>query len=99
MGQGLNTQVAQVTANELGLELDRVRITATDTSKVANTSATAASTGSDLTGKAAPDAANGIKTRLAQFAAKKWGGHADDHVFVENGVQINGRTFHVRGAE
>ncbi len=67
MGQGLNTKVAQVVAHELGLPLARVRCTATDTSKVANTSATAASTGSDLNGKAAQDAARRIRARLAAF--------------------------------
>ncbi len=73
MGQGLNTKVAQVVAHELGLPLDRVRCSATDTSKVANTSATAASTGSDLNGKAAQDAARKIKARLAAFAAGRFG--------------------------
>jgi xanthine dehydrogenase large subunit len=67
MGQGLNTKVAQVVAHELGLPLERVRCSATDTSKVANTSATAASTGSDLNGKAAQDAARQIGMRLAGF--------------------------------
>jgi xanthine dehydrogenase large subunit len=67
MGQGLNTKVAQVVAHELGLPLARVRCTATDTSKVANTSATAASTGSDLNGKAAQDAARRIRERLSAF--------------------------------
>jgi xanthine dehydrogenase large subunit len=65
MGQGLNTKVAQVVAHELGLDFDRVRVTATDTQKVANTSATAASTGADLNGKAAQDAARQIRERLA----------------------------------
>jgi xanthine dehydrogenase large subunit len=51
-----------------------VRCTATDTQKIANTSATAASTGSDLNGKAAQDAARQIRERLAEFAAAKWGG-------------------------
>ena len=57
MGQGLNTKVAQVVAHELGVAFESVRVTATDTTKVANTSATAASTGADLNGKAAQDAA------------------------------------------
>ena len=70
MGQGLNTKVAQVVAHELGLSLARVRASATDTQKIANTSATAASTGSDLNGKAAQDAARKIKARLAALAAK-----------------------------
>nr|WP_316640549.1 xanthine dehydrogenase molybdopterin binding subunit [uncultured Roseateles sp.] len=69
MGQGLNTKVAQVVAHELGVDLARVRCTATDTHKVANTSATAASTGSDLNGKAAQDAARKIRARLDAFAS------------------------------
>jgi len=73
MGQGLNTKVAQVVAHELGVNFSRVRVTATDTSKVANTSATAASTGSDLNGKAAQDAARQLRERLAAFAAGKFG--------------------------
>ncbi|MBU2285976.1 MAG: xanthine dehydrogenase molybdopterin binding subunit, partial [Gammaproteobacteria bacterium] len=50
MGQGLNTKVAQVVAHELGVSFESVKVTATDTQKVANTSATAASTGADLNG-------------------------------------------------
>ncbi len=73
MGQGLNTKVAQVVAHELGVSFGRVRVTATDTSKVANTSATAASTGSDLNGKAAQDAARQLRERLSAFAAEKFG--------------------------
>jgi xanthine dehydrogenase large subunit len=73
MGQGLNTKVAQVVAHELGLPLSRVRCSATDTSKIANTSATAASTGSDLNGKAAQDAARQIRQRLAALVAQEHG--------------------------
>ena len=69
MGQGLNTKVAQVVAHELGVPLACVRVSAADTDKVANTSATAASTGSDLNGKAAQDAARKIRQRLDTFAA------------------------------
>jgi xanthine dehydrogenase large subunit len=69
MGQGLNTKVAQVVAHELGLPLARVRCSATDTGKIANTSATAASTGSDLNGKAAQAAARCIRERLERFKA------------------------------
>jgi xanthine dehydrogenase large subunit len=68
MGQGLNTKVAQVVAHELGVPLSAVKVTATDTTKVANTSATAASTGTDLNGKAAQAAARQIRDRLATFA-------------------------------
>ncbi|NUZ06898.1 xanthine dehydrogenase molybdopterin binding subunit [Piscinibacter koreensis] len=73
MGQGLNTKVAQVVAHELGVDFDAVRVTPTDTHKVANTSATAASTGSDLNGKAAQAAAAEIRTRLAAVAAERLG--------------------------
>jgi len=73
MGQGLNTKVAQVVAHELGVDFDRVRVTATDTQKVANTSATAASTGADLNGKAAQDAARQIRNRLATLFAEPHG--------------------------
>ncbi len=73
MGQGLNTKVAQVVANTLGVDIRHVRATAADTSKVANTSATAASTGADLNGKAAEDAALRIRARLAAFALQSLG--------------------------
>jgi xanthine dehydrogenase large subunit len=72
MGQGLNTKVAQVVAHELGVPLSAVKVTATDTTKVANTSATAASTGTDLNGKAAQAAARQIRDRLATFAVRPW---------------------------
>jgi xanthine dehydrogenase large subunit len=92
MGQGLNTKVAQVVAHELGLPRSSVRCSATDTGKVANTSATAASTGSDLNGKAAQDAARQIRQRLATFAAGRWGGVAEDVVFAGGSVQVAGQV-------
>ena len=84
MGQGLNTKVAQVVAHELGLPLDAVRCSATDTHKVANTSATAASTGSDLNGQAAQDAARRVRHRLADFVAAR-AGVATPEVHFEGG--------------
>ena len=92
MGQGLNTKVAQIVAHELGIDLRHVRSTAADTSKVANTSATAASTGTDLNGKAAQDAARQIRARLAQFAATKFGGHPDDVAFAHDAASVNGNV-------
>ncbi|MCW5298171.1 xanthine dehydrogenase molybdopterin binding subunit [Herbaspirillum lusitanum] len=86
MGQGLNTKVAQVVANALGLPLERVRCTATDTSKIANTSATAASTGSDLNGKAAQDAALQIRARLAQVAAERFNTDVSEVRFADGMV-------------
>ncbi|WP_157268917.1 xanthine dehydrogenase molybdopterin binding subunit [Azohydromonas aeria] len=91
MGQGLNTKVAQVVAHELGLSFSRIRVTATDTFKVVNTSATAASTGSDLNGKAAQDAARQIRERLAAFVAGKHGGAAQDVRFIDDHVEVNGQ--------
>jgi xanthine dehydrogenase large subunit len=72
MGQGLYTKVAQVVAEEFRVPLDQVTITATTTGKVPNTSATAASSGSDLNGMAAQAAARTIKDRLIAFAAEHW---------------------------
>ncbi len=69
MGQGVNTRVRQIVADELGVPYDRVVVMATSTEKNANTSPTAASTGTDLNGAAAADACGKIRARLAAFAA------------------------------
>ena len=90
MGQGINTKVMQVVAHELGIDLERVRATATNTSKVANTSATAASTGADLNGKAAQDAARRIRARLADYAAGQYGGEASEVRFAAGNVFVGG---------
>ena len=92
MGQGLNTKVMQVVAHELGISLERVRATATDTSKIANTSATAASTGADLNGKAAQIAAAQVRERLAAFASGRYGGAAGDVRFAADRVHVNGEA-------
>lgn len=73
MGQGLNTKIAQIVAEAFGVSLDAVKITKTTTEKVPNTSATAASSGTDLNGMAALDACEQIKARLADYAREKWG--------------------------
>ena len=91
MGQGLNTKVAQVVAQELGLGMDRVRSTATDTSKVANTSATAASTGSDLNCKAAQAAARKIRDRLSDCFAQHHACASEAVVFAEGMVRGGGQ--------
>ncbi|QNP49622.1 xanthine dehydrogenase molybdopterin binding subunit [Diaphorobacter aerolatus] len=67
MGQGLHTKVAQIVADELGVPFERVIITASDTSKVPNASATAASSGTDLNGRAAQFAARNIRDNLAAY--------------------------------
>jgi xanthine dehydrogenase large subunit len=88
MGQGLFTKVAQVVAEELQIDIDRIKITASDTSKVPNASATAASAGSDLNGKAAQAAARTIKDRLIKFAADHYSVAEDAVVFENNEVRI-----------
>ena len=70
MGQGLHTKVLGIVSNELGISLDKIKITDTDTSKIANTSATAASSGSDLNGMAAFNAVKKIKKRIIIFIGK-----------------------------
>ncbi len=89
MGQGLNTKVAQVAARVFGLGVEAVKITATDTGKVPNTSATAASSGADLNGMACKDACDKIKARLVAFAVEKWGGEV---VFSDGQVQVGARS-------
>ena len=86
MGQGLYTKVAQVVAEEFQIDIGRVRVSATDTSKVPNASATAASSGTDLNGKAAQIAARQIKQRLVEFAAQHLGVPADTISFSGNRV-------------
>jgi xanthine dehydrogenase large subunit len=88
MGQGLYTKVAQVIADEFQIDIERVKITATTTGKVPNTSATAASSGSDLNGMAAYDAARQLKDRLYSFAAEKWGVPAASVEFLPNRVRV-----------
>lgn len=90
MGQGLHTKVAQVVAHELGIGLARVRVSATDTHKIANTSATAASTGSDLNGKAAQAAARRIRERLAALLAAQTGVEAAQVRFADDAVEAGG---------
>ena len=92
MGQGINTKVMQVVAHELGVDLERVRATATNTSKVSNTSATAASTGADLNGKAAQNAARKIRDRLAAFVAAQFGGDALEVRFANDTVFVAGQA-------
>ena len=91
MGQGLNTKVAQVVADEFQLDLDQVKITETHTGKVPNTSATAASSGSDLNGMAAQNACQQIKDRLIEFGAEYYQADKNQISFVTNHVKIADR--------
>jgi xanthine dehydrogenase large subunit len=91
MGQGLYLKVAQIVAAEFGIGLDRVKITATTTAKVPNTSPTAASSGTDLNGKAAQVAAKAIKQRMAAVAATAFGVPAASVVFAGGRVSGGGK--------
>ena len=88
MGQGLFVKIAQVVAEVFKVDLDRIRPSATSTAEVPNTSPTAASTGSDLNGWAAFEAANTIKQRMIAFAADHFGVAPGDVEFADNGVRI-----------
>jgi xanthine dehydrogenase large subunit len=89
MGQGLFVKVQQVVAHELGVPLDRVRVSASDTSKVPNASPTAASSGSDMNGMAAQAAARTLRERLAAFAARAYGVPVERVQFA-NGIVVAG---------
>ena len=88
MGQGLYVKVAQVVAEEFQIDINRVKVTATNTGKVPNTSPTAASSGTDLNGMAALDACQKIKAKMVAFAATKWGVKESDVEFLPNMVRI-----------
>ncbi len=85
MGQGLYVKVAQVVAEEFGIDISQVKITATTTAKVPNASPTAASSGSDLNGMAAKNAAVTIRNRLIDYASAHY--HVPgDHIRFANGL-------------
>lgn len=86
MGQGLHTKICQLVADELGVPFAKVRISATDTSKVPNASATAASSGTDLNGRAAQYAARQVRQRLAEFVADKQKCRPEQVIFAHGQV-------------
>ncbi|WP_171174775.1 xanthine dehydrogenase molybdopterin binding subunit [Ruegeria sp. HKCCD8929] len=88
MGQGLFQKVAQVAASRFGIPLDLVKITATDTAKVPNTSATAASSGSDLNGMAVKAACDTVRDRMAEFLAERHQADAGSVRFAEGHVEV-----------
>ena len=93
MGQGLFQKVAQVVAQVFGVDTALVKITATDTAKVPNTSATAASSGSDLNGMAAQAAAETIRARLAEFIGEKHQVAAAKVRFADGAVHVAGESY------
>ncbi len=92
MGQGLFVKVAQVVAEAFSVDLDQIRVSATSTGKVPNTSPTAASSGSDLNGMAALNAAVEIRTRMTAVAAEHFGVPAGEILFSANRVYAGNRS-------
>ncbi|MCW2475750.1 xanthine dehydrogenase molybdopterin binding subunit [Candidatus Symbiopectobacterium sp. NZEC151] len=93
MGQGLNTKVAQIVAQVLQIDSASIQITATDTSKVPNTSPTAASSGADLNGKAAQQAAEVIRQRLVDLLCRLYACAPDDIAFCNGVVRAGEQHF------
>ena len=92
MGQGLHTKVCAIVAKVLGLAVDQVRISSSDTDKVANASATAASSGTDLNGRAAERAALQVKANLSQCLAQADGCEAHEVRFAEGQIHTPAQT-------
>lgn len=88
MGQGLFQKLAQVAAARFGVDTDQIKITATDTAKVPNTSATAASSGSDLNGMAVQAACDTIRDRITEFMAERYQTTADQVRFADGQVWV-----------
>lgn len=93
MGQGLFLKVAQVAADVFGVSLEAIKITATDTAKVPNTSATAASSGTDLNGMAVKAACETLRDRIACFLADQHGKTPSDVQFSDGLVKVGRRHF------
>ena len=94
MGQGTNTKIAQLVSNAFGLSYDKVKISSTNTSKVPNTSASAASSTTDLNGAAALNAVSKIKENLEKFIKKKYKIKNIKNVVYKNGlIKFNKKSF------
>ena len=93
MGQGTNTKIAQLVANEFGLPFDKVKISSTNTSKVPNTSASAASSTTDLNGAAALNAVSKIKKNLEKFIKSKYNISANKVVYEKGIIKFKNKSF------
>ena len=93
MGQGTYTKIAQLVANELGISFNKVKVSATRTDKVPNTSASAASSTTDLNGAAAINAVSKIKINLAQYVKRKYKIKNNEGVYKNGMVKFKGKTF------
>ncbi len=92
MGQGLFTKIVQIVAETFQISPDTIRPTATSTDQVPNTSPTAASSGTDLNGQAARQAALVLKERLTRFACENWHVRPDQIVFSRGRVRVGNQT-------
>lgn len=99
MGQGVNTKLFQVACQTFGIGFDRVRIDTTNTSRVANTSPTAASAGADLNGKALQIACNAIKDRLIAFAASECNAKPESVSIEDECVYVDGKATELKWEE
>tara|TARA_B100001123_G_scaffold449818_1_gene616919 strand:+ start:1787 stop:4084 length:2298 start_codon:yes stop_codon:yes gene_type:complete len=93
MGQGTYTKIAQLVANEFGLPFNKIKVSSTRTDKVPNTSASAASSTTDLNGAAAINAVNKIKRNLALFVKKKYKLKIDKVIYKNSMVKFKGKIF------
>ena len=93
MGQGTYTKIAQLVANEFGLPFNKIKVSSTRTDKVPNTSASAASSTTDLNGAAAINAVNKIKQNLSLFVKKKYKLKTDKAIYKNNMVKFKGKIF------
>ena len=93
MGQGTYTKIAQLAAAELGLPLNKIKVSATRTDKVPNTSASAASSTTDLNGAAMLDAITKIKKNLFLFVKRKYKIKNDKAIYENGLVKFKGKSF------
>ena len=92
MGQGTYTKIAQLVANDLGLPFNKVKVSATRTDKVSNTSASAASSTTDLNGAAALNAVSKIKQNLAAFVKRKYKIKSKEAIYENGFVKFKGKS-------
>ena len=93
MGQGTYTKIAQLVANELGLSFDKIKVSSTRTDKVPNTSASAASSTTDLNGAAALNAVSKIKINLAAYVKRKYKIKSNEGIYENGIIKFKGKTF------
>ncbi|GIL39314.1 xanthine dehydrogenase molybdopterin binding subunit [Roseiterribacter gracilis] len=92
MGQGLHVKILQIVAETLQIDPAQIRLAPTSTGKIPNTSATAASSGADLNGMAARNAALAVRTRLAEFAAERSQVPPDSVTFEPGFIRVGGEA-------